>query len=84
MDSPYQRRRAIGYFGVYSKMCEMSDFLFAGFDPIRGYVDDICPDEASIGSACVMHLYRALCLVSRYDTKEMDGPLNLLFVWAWK
>ncbi|RYQ83170.1 hypothetical protein Ahy_B10g101797 isoform A [Arachis hypogaea] len=37
----------------------------------------------SWGSACLAHLYRALCRASRYDTKEMDGPLNLLFVWAW-
>ncbi|QHO16777.1 Putative oligosaccharide biosynthesis protein [Arachis hypogaea] len=27
---------------------------------------------------------RALCHALRYDTKEMDGPLNLLFVWAWE
>ncbi|QHO30719.1 uncharacterized protein DS421_8g235610 [Arachis hypogaea] len=38
----------------------------------------------SWGSACLAHLYRALCRASRYDTKEMDGPLNLLFVWAWE
>ncbi|XP_057739745.1 protein MAIN-LIKE 1-like [Arachis stenosperma] len=37
----------------------------------------------SWGSACLAHLYRALCRTSRYDTKEMDGPLNLLFIWAW-
>ncbi|KAL4276557.1 hypothetical protein AHAS_Ahas20G0219100 [Arachis hypogaea] len=36
------------------------------------------------GSACLAHLYRALCRVSRYDTKDMDDPLNLLFVWAWE
>ncbi|RYR02458.1 hypothetical protein Ahy_B06g081251 isoform D [Arachis hypogaea] len=35
-------------------------------------------------SACLAHLYRALCRASRYDTKEMDDPLNLLFVWAWE
>ncbi|RYQ96671.1 hypothetical protein Ahy_B08g092516 [Arachis hypogaea] len=38
----------------------------------------------SWGSACLAHFYRALCHASRYNTKEMDGPLNLLFVWAWK
>ncbi|XP_057720142.1 protein MAIN-LIKE 2-like [Arachis stenosperma] len=38
----------------------------------------------SWGSACLAHLYRILCRASRYDTKEMDGPLNLLFVWAWE
>ncbi|KAL4330643.1 hypothetical protein AHAS_Ahas13G0420600 [Arachis hypogaea] len=38
----------------------------------------------SWGSACLAHLYRALCRTSRYDTKKMDGPLNLLFVWAWE
>ncbi|XP_057755561.1 serine/threonine-protein phosphatase 7 long form homolog [Arachis stenosperma] len=35
-------------------------------------------------SAYLAHLYKALCHASRYDTKEMDGPLNLLFVWAWE
>ncbi|KAL4365659.1 hypothetical protein AHAS_Ahas07G0128200 [Arachis hypogaea] len=38
----------------------------------------------SWGAACLAHFYRALCRASRYDTKEMDGPLNLLFVWAWE
>ncbi|XP_016196243.1 serine/threonine-protein phosphatase 7 long form homolog [Arachis ipaensis] len=38
----------------------------------------------SWGSACLAHLYRTLCRASRYDTKEMNGPLNLLFIWAWK
>ncbi|QHN91880.1 uncharacterized protein DS421_17g578830 [Arachis hypogaea] len=28
------------------------------------------------------HLYRSLCRASRYNCKEMDGPLILLFVWA--
>ncbi|RYR02857.1 hypothetical protein Ahy_B06g081692 [Arachis hypogaea] len=35
-------------------------------------------------SACLAHLYKALCCASRYDTKEMDDPLNLLFVWPWE
>ncbi|QHO46710.1 uncharacterized protein DS421_6g189940 [Arachis hypogaea] len=30
------------------------------------------------------HLYRSLCRVSRYNYKKMDGPLILLFVWAWE
>ncbi|QHO30269.1 uncharacterized protein DS421_8g231800 [Arachis hypogaea] len=38
----------------------------------------------SWGLACLAHFYRALCRASRYDTKEMDDPLNLLFVWAWE
>ncbi|KAL4286068.1 hypothetical protein AHAS_Ahas19G0049200 [Arachis hypogaea] len=38
----------------------------------------------SWGSGCLAHLYRALCGASRYDTREMDGPLNLLFVWTWE
>ncbi|KAL4380489.1 hypothetical protein AHAS_Ahas04G0038600 [Arachis hypogaea] len=33
----------------------------------------------SWGSSCLAHLYRALCRASRYDTKEIDGPLNLLW-----
>ncbi|QHO42205.1 uncharacterized protein DS421_5g152180 [Arachis hypogaea] len=38
----------------------------------------------SWGSTCLAHFYRALCRASQYDTKEMDGPLNMLFVWAWE
>ncbi|RYQ87409.1 hypothetical protein Ahy_B09g094924 isoform A [Arachis hypogaea] len=30
------------------------------------------------------HLYRSLCHASRYNCKEIDGPLILLFVWAWE
>ncbi|RYR09629.1 hypothetical protein Ahy_B05g078003 [Arachis hypogaea] len=45
-------------------------------------------DFASIGqynwgSACLAHLYRALCRISRFDCKEIDGPLTLLLCWAW-
>ncbi|QHN87002.1 uncharacterized protein DS421_16g551200 [Arachis hypogaea] len=29
-------------------------------------------------------LERSLCRASRYNCKEMDGPLILLFVWAWE
>ncbi|QHO47658.1 serine/threonine-protein phosphatase 7 long form homolog [Arachis hypogaea] len=49
--------------------------LLLDFERIRTY---------SWRSACLTHLYRALCRALRYDTKEMDGPLNLLFVWAWE
>ncbi|RYQ90871.1 hypothetical protein Ahy_B09g096833 [Arachis hypogaea] len=35
--------------------------------------------QYSWGSACLAHLYRA----SRYDCKEIDGPLTLLLVWAF-
>ncbi|XP_020989695.1 protein MAIN-LIKE 1-like [Arachis duranensis] len=35
------------------------------------------------GSACVAHLYRALCRASRIDYTEIDGPLTLLLAWAW-
>ncbi|KAL4398672.1 hypothetical protein AHAS_Ahas01G0315300 [Arachis hypogaea] len=38
----------------------------------------------SWGSACLAHLYMALYNASQYDTKEMDDPLNLLFVYAWE
>ncbi|RYR21580.1 hypothetical protein Ahy_B03g066887 isoform E [Arachis hypogaea] len=37
----------------------------------------------SWGSACLAHMYRSLCRASRYDCKDMDGPLALLLVWAW-
>ncbi|RYQ85495.1 hypothetical protein Ahy_B10g105064 [Arachis hypogaea] len=35
------------------------------------------------GSACLAHLYRALCRASRFDCKKIDGPLTLLLGWAW-
>ncbi|RYQ93168.1 hypothetical protein Ahy_B09g099450 [Arachis hypogaea] len=40
-------------------------------------------DQFSWGSACLAHMYRSLCRASRYDFKDMDGPLALLLVWAW-
>ncbi|RYR21319.1 hypothetical protein Ahy_B03g066610 [Arachis hypogaea] len=39
--------------------------------------------QYSWGSACLAHLYRTLCRASRYDCKEIDGPLTLLLSWAW-
>ncbi|KAL4381965.1 hypothetical protein AHAS_Ahas04G0186200 [Arachis hypogaea] len=34
------------------------------------------------GSACLAHMYRSLCRASRYDCKDIDGPMPLLlFVW---
>ncbi|RYR37949.1 hypothetical protein Ahy_A09g042867 [Arachis hypogaea] len=33
-------------------------------------------------AASLAHLYRSLCYASRYNCKEMDGPLILFFVWA--
>ncbi|RYQ92128.1 hypothetical protein Ahy_B09g098272 [Arachis hypogaea] len=32
--------------------------------------------------ACLVHLYRALCKASRFDCKEIDGPLTSLLSWA--
>ncbi|XP_057733724.1 serine/threonine-protein phosphatase 7 long form homolog [Arachis stenosperma] len=37
----------------------------------------------SWGSACHAHLYRGLCRASRYNCKEIDGPITLLLAWAW-
>ncbi|RYR46523.1 hypothetical protein Ahy_A07g032249 [Arachis hypogaea] len=39
--------------------------------------------QYSWGSACLAHLYRALCKASRYNCKEIDGPITLLLCWAW-
>ncbi|QHN85379.1 uncharacterized protein DS421_16g536930 [Arachis hypogaea] len=39
--------------------------------------------QFSWGSACLAHLYRALCRATRVDCKENDGPLTLLLTWAW-
>ncbi|RYR25001.1 hypothetical protein Ahy_B02g058634 [Arachis hypogaea] len=49
--------------------------LLRNFSDIRGF---------SWGSACLAHLYRTLCRASRYDCKEVDGPLALLCIWAWE
>ncbi|QHO48951.1 uncharacterized protein DS421_1g09790 [Arachis hypogaea] len=38
----------------------------------------------SWGAVSLAHLYRSLCRTSRYNCKEMDGPLILFFVWAWE
>ncbi|QHO31238.1 uncharacterized protein DS421_8g239870 [Arachis hypogaea] len=40
--------------------------------------------QYSWGAASLAHLYRSLCRASRYNCKEMDWPLILLFVWAWE
>ncbi|RYR61372.1 hypothetical protein Ahy_A04g018541 [Arachis hypogaea] len=39
--------------------------------------------QYSLGSTCLAHLYRALCRASRYNCKEIDGPLTLLLGWVW-
>ncbi|XP_072060391.1 protein MAINTENANCE OF MERISTEMS-like [Arachis hypogaea] len=44
-------------------------------EPVTGY---------SWGAASLAHLYRSLYRASRFNCKEMDGPLILLFVWAWE
>ncbi|RYQ90199.1 hypothetical protein Ahy_B09g096436 isoform B [Arachis hypogaea] len=37
----------------------------------------------SIGHYSWGHLYRGLCRASRYNCKEIDGPITLLLGWAW-
>ncbi|QHN79306.1 uncharacterized protein DS421_19g668960 [Arachis hypogaea] len=49
--------------------------LLRDFHRISGY---------SWGAASLAHLYRSSCRASRYNCKKMDGPLILLFVWAWE
>ncbi|XP_025637031.1 protein MAIN-LIKE 2-like [Arachis hypogaea] len=39
--------------------------------------------QFSWGSACLAHLYRALCRATRVECKEIDGPLTLLLTWTW-
>ncbi|RYR28685.1 hypothetical protein Ahy_B01g052837 [Arachis hypogaea] len=39
--------------------------------------------QYSWGAACLAHLYRALYRASRFNCKEIDGPLTLLLGWAW-
>ncbi|XP_020962443.1 serine/threonine-protein phosphatase 7 long form homolog [Arachis ipaensis] len=45
--------------------------------------DFVSIGQYSWGAACLAHLYRALCRASRYNCKEIDGPLTLLLCWAW-
>ncbi|XP_016205974.1 protein MAIN-LIKE 2-like [Arachis ipaensis] len=40
--------------------------------------DFVSIGQYSWGSACLAHLYRSLCRASRFDCKEIDGPLTLL------
>ncbi|QHN94962.1 uncharacterized protein DS421_18g605570 [Arachis hypogaea] len=40
--------------------------------------------QYSWGSACLAHLYRSLCRASRFDCKEIDGPLKLLLWRNWE
>ncbi|XP_025648050.1 serine/threonine-protein phosphatase 7 long form homolog [Arachis hypogaea] len=49
--------------------------LLRDFHRIEGY---------SWGAASLAHLYRSLCRASRFNCKEMDGPLILFFVWPWE
>ncbi|XP_025661352.1 serine/threonine-protein phosphatase 7 long form homolog [Arachis hypogaea] len=45
--------------------------------------DFVSIGQYSWGAACLAHLYRALCRASRFNCKEIDGPLTLLLGWAW-
>ncbi|QHO08005.1 uncharacterized protein DS421_14g468720 [Arachis hypogaea] len=45
--------------------------------------DFVSIGQYSWGAACLAHLYRALCRASRFNCKEIDGPLTLLLCWAW-
>ncbi|XP_057733911.1 serine/threonine-protein phosphatase 7 long form homolog [Arachis stenosperma] len=40
-------------------------------------------EQYNWGSACLAHLYRGLCRASRFNCKEINGPLILLLGWAW-
>ncbi|RYR62152.1 hypothetical protein Ahy_A04g019526 [Arachis hypogaea] len=64
------------FFGDKSRASVHWKFL-----PLLRYFGSI--GQYSLGSACLPHLYRALCKASRYDCKEIDGPLTFLLVWAW-
>ncbi|XP_057760955.1 protein MAIN-LIKE 2-like [Arachis stenosperma] len=39
--------------------------------------------QFSWGSACLAHIYRVLCRITRVNCKEIDGPLTLLLTGAW-
>ncbi|QHO08111.1 uncharacterized protein DS421_14g469680 [Arachis hypogaea] len=39
--------------------------------------------QYSWGSVYLAHMYRSLCRASRFDCKEIDGPLTLLLCWTW-
>ncbi|XP_057719514.1 serine/threonine-protein phosphatase 7 long form homolog [Arachis stenosperma] len=97
LGSRYQRRRAIGYRGVFKRyvrcqiFCLLGSTLFTNNSTAYAHAKylSLLRDFERIhtyswGPACLEHLYKTLCRASRYDTKEMDGALNLLFVWAWE
>ncbi|RYR79212.1 hypothetical protein Ahy_A01g004040 isoform H [Arachis hypogaea] len=66
----------------YIKLDKSTAYAHAKYLPLLREFERI--HTYSWGSACLAHLYRALYRASRYDTKEMDVPLNLLFVWVWE
>ncbi|QHO22634.1 uncharacterized protein DS421_12g356920 [Arachis hypogaea] len=39
--------------------------------------------KISWGSTSLAYLYRVLCRATRFDYKEIDGLLTLLYIWAW-
>ncbi|RYR61500.1 hypothetical protein Ahy_A04g018675 [Arachis hypogaea] len=46
------------------------------------WFQDLKERQYSWGSACLAHMYRALCRASRFNCKEINGPLTLLLSWA--
>nr|XP_025682209.1 protein MAIN-LIKE 2-like [Arachis hypogaea] len=73
-------------FGVAPRKtyCRGSFIKLTWFQELKDRL--VLPDDIHIqswGSACLAHLYRALCRASHVDCKEIDGSLTLLLTWAW-
>ncbi|QHO11598.1 uncharacterized protein DS421_15g499480 [Arachis hypogaea] len=68
-------------FGIVLFGDKSGEFVHWKFLPLLRDFGSI--EQYSWGSACLAHLYRSLCRASRFDCKEIDGPLTLLLTWAW-
>ncbi|XP_025637640.1 serine/threonine-protein phosphatase 7 long form homolog [Arachis hypogaea] len=78
----YVRAHIFCVLGTFVFLDKSTTSLNSKFLPLLWNFDWI--SSYSWGAASLAHLYRSLCRASRYNCKEMDGPLILLFVWAWE
>ncbi|KAL4329958.1 hypothetical protein AHAS_Ahas13G0352100 [Arachis hypogaea] len=77
--SDFLQRQSIAIFGRELAVSSSSKSYIK-----LGWVRTIRDAEPLDTKESIKRYVRAICRASWYDTKEMDGPLNLLFVWAWE
>ncbi|RYR24683.1 hypothetical protein Ahy_B02g058200 [Arachis hypogaea] len=79
MGSPYTQHLLLGTTLFVDKS---TAYAHAKYLPLLQNFDQI--GNYSWGLACLVHLYRSLCRASRYNCKEIDEPLDLLFALVWE